>query len=64
MVKKRCGYKSCKKRLNVSDQCLVCKCGKSFCKEHRQCEEHCCPTLMDQIKLVLPKCEPCKLLKV
>lgn len=34
--------KKCKKKLNMVDLCIVCKCGKSFCPKHRTPESHHC----------------------
>lgn len=37
----RCDHDSCKKKLGISGG-LTCKCGKTFCIGHIQCELHSC----------------------
>ena len=34
--------KKCKKKLTPVDLCIVCKCGKAFCSNHRPADKHKC----------------------
>lgn len=38
----KCSLSECSKKLSISDISLLCKCKKSFCSRHRQCEDHKC----------------------
>ncbi len=40
MVKIGCSF--CNKKLNLTDQTNICKCGKMFCPLHRHFTDHSC----------------------
>ena len=40
--KPRCSFKGCKKKLNLSQQTIKCRCQLTFCSEHFPVEEHNC----------------------
>ena len=35
----------CKKKLNIAEQQMTCKCGANFCSKHRLQSQHNCPNL-------------------
>jgi predicted nucleic acid binding AN1-type Zn finger protein len=45
---KRCSHEKCNKKLKLI--VFDCKCGGSFCSEHRYTSSHNCPTLEDKKK--------------
>ena len=46
MVKTRCSYEKCNKKLKLIT--FGCKCGGEFCLEHRYTSSHNCPSLNDK----------------
>ena len=43
---RRCSHEKCNKKLKLIS--FDCKCGGSFCSEHRYTSSHNCPTLEDK----------------
>ncbi len=37
----------CKKKLNITEQQMTCRCGANFCSKHRLQSQHNCPNLKE-----------------
>ena len=64
----KCNCIGCKKKLKLVDFEIKCRCGKHFCKLHKDPETHKCEynyKTIDQIRLIdQMKCETKKLIQI
>ena len=56
-----CACQGCKKRLNLVERTILCRCGKAYCRQHRLSELHECRARQNKASPTLPKCVPRKL---
>jgi len=41
-VQNRCNLDTCNKRLTITEMLVVCKCGNTYCTNHRHLKNHAC----------------------
>lgn len=42
IIKNRCSFENCKRKLTLVEQDIKCKCGNVFCAKHRYTNDHNC----------------------
>ena len=57
----KCNHEACKKKLDLVDLSIKCKCQRYFCKRHRPIENHMCIELIPDIEPLI-KCVPKKVI--
>ena len=59
----KCNHEACKKKLDLVDLYIKCKCQQCFCKKHRPIENHTCIDLISEVEPLI-KCVPKKVIMI